>query len=255
MTDLEDRLRAAMAASAEPAPARLLDGIHRRHRRHARRVTVACVTAAAIGVAGTLVTREMLAAPAGTGPAGPAATGPALVPSAVPTSTATAAPGTVLRDCQSNDNGTLSSNWKAQSVQAGPVWFISVRPRNTPSSRQPLTVGRLTASAMVIAVSNGRRAVVTAAPATGGRFHFLANFHRDQRPYTLAEGAPGLTLAGCPATPAGTNIPAAYAAGLTMFWEGYVTDLKGCIPVEVRTSPSSQPIRVTLAAGNGGCGS
>ena len=32
-------------------------------------------------------------------------------------------------------------------------------------------------------------------------------------------------------------------------------DLRGCIPVEVRASPASQPIRVTLAAGNGNCGS
>jgi hypothetical protein len=255
VTDFERRLRAAMAASAEPAPAGLLDGIHRRHRRHVWRVAAACVAAAAIAVTGTLVTRGVLAGPAGTGPAAPGATGPAVIPSAVPTGTATAAPGTVVRDCQSNNNGTLGADWKAQSVHAGPVWFISVRPRNAPASGQHLAVGQLTASAMVIAVSNGRTAVVTAAPATGGRFRFLGNFHSGQQPYTLADGAPGLTLAGCPAVPSGTSIPASYAPGLTMFWEGYVTDLRGCIPLLVRTSPASQPIRITLAAANGGCGS
>ncbi len=52
MTDFERRLRAAMAASAEPAPAGLLDGIHRRHRRHVRRVATACVAVVAFGVAG-----------------------------------------------------------------------------------------------------------------------------------------------------------------------------------------------------------
>ncbi len=77
--------------------------------------------------------------------------------------------------------------------------------------------------------------------------------HERGVPYTLSEGAPGITLAGCPASPVGHHIPASYAPGLTMFWEGYVTDLRGCIPVEVRTSPGSPPIRVTLAAGNGGC--
>ena len=92
---------------------------------------------------------------------------------------------------------------------------------------------------MVIAVSNGRTAVVTAAPATRGRFRFLARFNENRTPYTLAEGAPRLTLAGCPAGPAGTGIPASYAAGLTMFWEGYITDLRGCIPLEVRASPAS----------------
>jgi hypothetical protein len=38
-----------------------------------------------------------------------------------------------------------------------------------------------------------------------------------------------------------------------MFWEGYVTDLRGCIPLEVRTSAASQPIRVTISGA--GCGS
>jgi hypothetical protein len=38
-----------------------------------------------------------------------------------------------------------------------------------------------------------------------------------------------------------------------MFWEGFVTDLQGCVPLEVRASPASQPIRVTVAADGGGC--
>jgi hypothetical protein len=257
VTDLERRLRAAMAASAGPAPAGLLDGIHRRHRRHNRRMVAACAAVVAFGVAGTLITRGVLAGPAGNGPsaAGPGATGPAVIPSAMPSSTATGAPGTVLRDCQSNNGGTLSSDWKAQSVHAGPVWFIGARPPGTGSTGHRLSTGKVRASAMVIAVENGRTAVVRAAPELGGRFRFLASFHGGGQPYTLAEGAPGLTLAGCPAGPAGTKIPEIYAPGLTMFWEGYVTDLRGCIPVEVHARPASQPIRVTLTTGNGGCGS
>ena len=202
MTDLERRLRAAMAASAGPAPAGLLDGIHRRHRRHHRRIVAACAAVLAFGVAGTLITRGALAGPAGTGPAsgGPAATGPAVIPSAVPS--ATGAPGTVLRDCQSNNNGTLGSDWKARSVHAGPVWFIYARPRGTVSPGRRLSTGKVVASAMVIAVENGRTAVVRAAPELGGRFRFLAGFHSGAQPYTLAEGAPGLTLAGLPGRPA-----------------------------------------------------
>jgi len=61
------------------------------------------------------------------------------------------------------------------------------------------------ASGMVIAVENGHTAVVSAAPELGGRFRFLADFNSAGQPYTLAEGAPGLTLAGCAAGPAGTN--------------------------------------------------
>jgi hypothetical protein len=245
MTDLERRLRAAMAASAEPPPAGLLDGIARRHRRHVCRVAAACVAAvAAAGIAAPLVTHGILAG-----------TGSGSISPAVKAGAPSAAPGTVLRDCQSNNNGTLGSDWKAHSVHAGPVWFIYARLMNTPSSSQRLAPGKLIASGMAIAISNGRTAVLSTAPAAGERFRFLANFNNADKPYTLAEGAPGLTLVGCPAGPAGTNIPESYAPGLTMFWEGYVTDLQGCIPVEVRTSPASQPITVALATANGGCGS
>jgi hypothetical protein len=108
---------------------------------------------------------------------------------------------------------------------------------------------------MVIAVRNGRTAVVTPGPALHGRFRFLASFTGGGHPYTLADGAPGLTLAGCPASPGWRRIPEIYGPGLTQFWEGYVTDVRGCIPLEVRSSPTSPPIRVTVAAGNGSCGS
>ena len=248
-----------MAAAAEPAPAGLLDGIHRRHRRHVRRVATACVTVVAVGVAGTAVTRGILAAgPAGRsgggGGSGPVAASPSVSPAAVPSSTATGAPGTVLRDCQSNNFGTLGSDWKARSVHAGPVWFIYARPA-TPSPSHRLTVGKTRPSAMIIAVRDGRTAVVTAAPSLGGRFRFLAGFNNSGTPYTLSEGAPGLTLAGCPASQAGHHIPASDAPGLTMFWEGFVSDLRGCIPLEVRASPGSRPVRVTIAATGGGCAS
>jgi hypothetical protein len=244
MTDFERWLRTAMAAATEPPPAGLLEGIRRRHRRHLRRVGAACLAAVAVvAIAVPLATRGIVS-----GSTTAAATRPA-----APTGTPTAAPGTVLRDCQSNNNGTLGPNWKATSVHAGQVWFIYMRPENAPSS-QRLATGKLTASGMVIAVSNGRTAVVTDAPATKGRFRFLASFNNAGIPYTLAEGALGLTLAGCPAGPAGTDIPASYAPGLTLFWEGYVTDLRGCIPLEVRTSPAQQPIRITLPSPDGGCG-
>jgi hypothetical protein len=252
MTDFEDRLRAAMAASAEPAPAGLLAGIRRRHRRHVRRVTTACVAVVACGVAGTLVTRGVLASPGGGSPAatGPAAPGQAVTSSAA---AASAAPGTVLRDCQSNNSGTLGSDWKARSVHAGPVWFIYTRPAGTGSPGQGMTTGKARVDAMIIAVSNGHTAVVTGGPGLGGRFRFLASVSAGQRA-TLAQGAPGVTLAGCPA-PASrvARLPAIYAPGLTMFWEGFVTDLRGCIPLEVRASPASPPVRVTVAPDGGSC--
>ena len=49
--------------------------------------------------------------------------------------------------------------------------------------------------------------------------------------------------------------PASYAPGLTMFWQGYVTDLRGCVPAGRAALPGGPRSRVTLAASNGGCGS
>jgi hypothetical protein len=269
MTEFEDRLRAAMASVAGPPPAGLLDGIRRRHRRHVRRVTTACVAVVAFGLAGTLVSRGVLASPGGgpPAPAGPAATGQVTGPastvpaSTVPASTvpsasaspATAAPGTVLRDCESANPGTLSPDWKAQSVHAGPVWFIYARPGSIRSPGHPPASGNVRVSAMIIAVSNAHTAVVTGIPGLGGRLRFLANVSAGQRA-SLAQGAAGLTLAGCPAAAPGVaRVPAAYAPGLTMFWEGYVTDLRGCLPLQVRAMPAGPPVRVTVAPAGGSC--
>ena len=264
MSDLERRLRDAMAAAAEAPPAGLIDAIRRRHRRHVRRLAGACVAAvAAVGIAVPLIMHGVTGSPAGRGPAGggPAGGGPvapATSPAVVmptPTSVPTAAPGTVLRDCQNNNNGTLSLDWKAHSIHAGPVWFVFARGSKSFPRGQRLARGLVAAGAFVIAVSNGRTATVTAAPAAASRFRFLAGFTGSSA-YRMRVGEAGLTLVGCPVGPAGADIPASYAPGLTMFWQGYVNNLGSCIPVEVRTPSARQPIRVTLgAAANGTCGS
>jgi hypothetical protein len=242
MTEFERRLRAAMAAAAEPPPAGLLDAIRRRHRRHVRRVGAACVGAVtAVAIAVPLVTHGIVTRPADRGPASH--------PSALPRVPPAGPPGAVRRDCANNNNGTLGRNWKTYSVHAGPVWFIYVRSNGARSLRSGLTVGKPAASAMVIAIRNGRTATVTDAAAAGGRFRFLAGFNGNGKPYTMTEGAPSLTMSGCPASPAGTNIPESYAPGLTMFWQGYVTDLRGCVPLEVRASRAAGPVTVTVPAG------
>jgi hypothetical protein len=261
MSDFERRLRDAMAAAAEAPPAGLIDAIRRRHRRHVRRLGTACVAAvAAVGIAVPLITHGVTGGsagrgPAGGGPAAPATSPAAVMPTATPTSVPTAAPGTVLRDCQNNNNGTLNPDWKAQSIHAGPVWFMFARGSKSFPRGQRLARGLVTAGAFVIAVSNGRTAIVTDAPAAARRFRFLAGFTGSSA-YRTRVGAPGLTLVGCPPGPPGTDIPESYAPGLTMFWQGYVNNLGSCIPLEVRTPSARQPIRVTLgAATNGTCGS
>jgi len=240
MTDFERRLRAAMAAAAGPAPSGLLAGIRRRHRRHVLRLTTAgaamatgvviAIPLAVHGIeAGHGTPRRSAAGTAGSRPLGLPHVGPR----------------TAVRDCQNATGGTLSSDWKKLSVQAGPVWFMLDRP---PTGPRKMRTGTVTTSALAIAVSNGHTAVVTAAPSVAAEFRFLASFNTDNQPYTLAEGSRALKLVGCPAGPIGSHIPAGDAPGLTIWWQGYVTDLRGCVPVEVRVPPATKVIRVTLAA-------
>jgi hypothetical protein len=200
---------------------------------------------AAIAVAIPSAEHALRAGPASGRPTAPA-------PGPAPRPAPSARSGTALRDCGSNNNGTLSSGWRRSSVRAGPVWFVFARGKNVwPASRR-LADGKLTGGAAVIAVRNGTRAVISVAPVARQQFRFLEGFNGQDR-YTLADGWPGLTVAGCPAGPAGTGIPDSYAAGLTMFWEGYVSDLKGCIPLEVRKVPGGKPVRVTLSTGGHAC--
>ena len=261
MSDLERRLRAAMtaAAAAEPPPGGLMDGIRRRHRRYLLRLRAASATvAAAVLVGGSLAAHSALSGPAGPGPAaaGGKSGPPVVIPSASPTGVPAAVPGTVLRDCQNSTGGTVSANWKSQSVHAGPVWFIFGRladshPGSHPGSRRRPD-GKVSASAMAIAVSNGRMAVVTVAPQAAGEFRFLDGFNNSDV-YTLREGEPGLTLVGCPKGRPGRDIPPGYAPGLTMSWQGYITDLTGCVPLQVQALPGGQKTSVTLRLPGGSC--
>ncbi|HEY7145700.1 MAG TPA: hypothetical protein VH637_15775 [Streptosporangiaceae bacterium] len=261
MTDIEHRLRAAMAAAAEPAPPGLLDSVRRRHQQHVLRVRVACIgAAAAVAIAGSVTARAVLAGPGGPAPAGlsPAAgsTATATIPPIppIPRVTGHGLPGTVLENCQTATGGTLGSDWQRRSAHAGPVWFIYAKVAGTYQGGPTRPGGKVTTSAMAIAVADGHRAVVRVAPQAAGQFLFLGDF-KNTGAYSMRDGQPGLTLAGCPRGPAGTHIPARYAPGLTLFWQGYVTDLTGCLPLQVRALPGGHTIPVTLRLGRRGCAS
>jgi hypothetical protein len=249
MTDFEERLRAAMAAAAGPAPTGLLAGIRRRHRRYVMRLTAAfaamgtgLAVAVPLAVHGIEAGRSTPASGA-TAPATRVPDGGGVVPP-VPH----AGPDTALRDCMNSNGGEVSADWKRQSVQAGPVWFMFARPPAGAQAFPRVRTGTVTASALAIAISYGHTAIVTAAPSVAGRFRFLASFNGNNQPYTLREGSRALKLVGCPAVTIAPGIPAGDAPGLTIWWQGYVTNLRGCIPLDVRVSPATKVTRVVIAA-------
>lgn len=231
MDDLEFWLHAKMQAATQDPPRNLLTGVWRRRRAHRRRVSAGGAAAlAAIAIA----VPSVLASTTG---------GPRTGPAARPASPR-AAPGSELLTCGTYSDrgisgGELGAHWKAASIQAGPVWFVYAREGLWRSS-QRLPDGRLRAVAgVVLAVSNGSTVEITTA--RPGRLRFITSQHASGT-YTLRDGVGGITLAGCPSYQVQPGIPEAYAAGLTLFYlpVGYVTDLTGCLPMQIRTPPSWQ---------------
>jgi hypothetical protein len=234
MDDLERWLRSAMRTVRQQPSPNLLGGVWRRRRNHLRRVG-ACSAAAVVAVA-IAVPAVLYSAQRGTGPATGSVPG-------YPTP-AGAAPGSELLTCPAYSDrgitgGELGSHWKSASIAAGPVWFVYADSGSWRSS-QRLPDGRYRdVAGVVLAVRNGSTVEITTPPADRSRFRFLTS-ETPSGTYTLGDGVPGLTLVGCPRQPVAAGLPAGYAAGLTLFYlpVGYVTDLGGCLPLEVATPPS-----------------
>lgn len=272
MNDLERRLRAAMAASAGPPPAGLIEGIRRRHRRHIVRViagfaALVAVLALAVPpaahalrsaehVPGPAVRGQVTASPCPSnlpgffgcsryvGPSAPASPQSCPVFCGPPASPAKAAPGTILRNCQSGNGGNQEiSGYRARSVRVGSVWFVWARtPNRHWAPGQPLGHGQLQAGAGPVAVQAGTTAVVRVTPAARSRFQFLRNFNSTDR-YRMHAGPEGITFAACPAS---------YMGPVTVFWIGYLDSGLSCIPLEVSV-PGRRPVRVGLSSHGGTC--
>jgi hypothetical protein len=231
MDDLERWLRAEMQAATQDPPRNLLTGVWRRRRAHLRRRGGAGAAAlAAIAIAVPSILASTASGPRARPAPGPAALG--------------AAPGSELLQCGTYSDrgisgGVLSPHWQAASIQAGPVWFVYARDGSWRSS-QRLTDGRLRdVGGVILAVRNGGTAEITTAQP--GRFRFITSASAASA-HTLHDGVAGITLVGCPRYQVEPGIPAADAAGLTLFYLplGYVTDLTGCLPMQIRTPPSWQ---------------
>lgn len=236
MDDLERWLRTTMQATTQDPPRNLLTAVWRRRRTHLRRTGAGSAAAlAAIAIAVPSVLASTTSGPRTGSAAGPAAPG--------------AAPGSELLKCGTYSDrgisgGELGAHWKAASIQAGPVWFVYARDGMWRSSHR-LPDGRLhDVAGVILALRNGSTAEITTAQPR--RFRFMTSKNASGI-YTLRDGVAGITLIGCRSYRVPPGTPEAYAAGLTLFYLplGYVTDLTGCLPMQIRTPPSWQ-IRWTV---------
>lgn len=262
MDEFERRLRGALGAVSERPPPGLLAAVRRRHARHVRRVGAGWVAAvAAVAVAVPPVTHVLRAGggSGGAGGAGPAAGGSAPPRAKRPTASISveigSPPGagvqTVVRGCRSANGAQTGASWRAASLLAGPVWFVDAKLPGAWPASLGLPDGKLTAEAGAIAIRPGARAVITAAPGAHGRFRFLPGYGSLDK-FTLHSGAPTLTVAGCPERTGGAA-RVANRNGPTVFWVAYVTDLHGCVPLQVRQRPSGRPVRVNLPLSSRSC--
>jgi hypothetical protein len=246
MDDLERWLRSAMRAVRQEPSSNLLAGIWRRRRNHLRLVG-ACSAAAVVAVA--------IAVPAVVYSARPGATSPV----SGYTTPAGAAPGSALLRCPTYSDrgitgGELDAHWKSASVEAGPVWFVYAGTGAWRSSQRLPDGTYRDVAGVVLAVRNGTTVEITTPSADRSRFRFLTRETRSGS-YRLSDGVPGLTLVSCPSQPVAHGLPEAYAAGLTLFYlpVGYVTNLSGCLPLQIATPPSWRMRWTALLPADGSC--
>ena len=245
MSDLEGRLRAAMMAASEPAPANLLQKIRRRHRRRVRRVSFTCAAvAASIAIAVPPVAHALRAGNPPVGRSGgPAATSP-VTPSVAPAgSSAGVCPASV---------GALASNWRDSSLRAGPVWFAYARSQGyvhlggSPGDRRGS--GQLEVGVMIIEVDYGSRVVLTVDPGARSYFRFLNGFDDSSGSDSISAGLTSLTLVSCPAgTPPGDN------GSVSDFYLGFIIKMGSDALVSVRASSAARPIPLVFTCLRAGC--
>lgn len=234
MDDLERWLRAAMQTAEQHSSPSLLPGIWQRRRAHLRR-TRAWSAAALVAVA--IAVPSALHAVAGE-PAQP--THPHRSAPAAPA----AAPGSELLKCGTYSDrgitgGELDTHWQSASVHVGPVWFVFARSGGWRTSQRPPDGRFLVVAGPIVAVRNGVTVEITTPPAYWSHFRFLTRA-TPSGSYTAHDGVRGLTLVGCKSYKVFPGIPAGYAPGFTLFYLplGYVTDLTGCLPLQIAEPPS-----------------
>ena len=238
MSEIEQRLRAAMHAAVadEQPPANLLQRIRARRRRHRATTTIACVAVAA--AVALVVSPAGSSLRAGHAPGRPLASAPA--PRAVP--------GTVLQSC-SRQIEVPNRPDMSQSFRVGPLVLVGLRQAVGLQSVREFGIGGLE-----VAVRDNAKVWVTVAGPARLYFRFL--FGRSDfvngvnGRYTIKDGESGVTFAGCPADAAFNSPP-----GYTLYG-GYflVSKPPRCVSLNVWTTASDRPVRITFPAGRTVCG-
>jgi hypothetical protein len=164
-----------------------------------------------------------------------------------------AAPGTFLLTCAMANWSQLNPDWRSSSLRVGSLWFVdNSQSGYVRDGGSPNTVGTVAGSvetstdAMIpLEVAAGSTVVMKAAPGTQSYFRFLTGSGAGAAyplPSPLPSGDTGYTFVACPRQHAGPN------GRVTDFLLGFSIDPGRTAPVEIWTSASPRPVRVTFAA-------
>ena len=245
LDEVERRVRAAMSAASERAPAGLIDGIRQRHRAFRARMWLGYAAAAAIALA---ISIAIHVSDVNSPPTQRASTGFATFPSSS-ASPPTVAPGTVLLSCDNANWGKLPSNWRDGGLKVGALTFVYGRlfgyvHDSTATIPQPVPShsGKYRLSSMIVEVAYGATVVIKSTPEARSYFRFVKGFDGSTA-YELPKGDAGFTLASCPrGTRPGPN------GRVTDFYLGYRIQAGSSAVVDVWKSVSAPPTKVTFTS-------
>jgi len=128
------------------------------------------------------------------------------------------------------------------------LWFVGdrlfgyVHGNSSQGARRAIARhGKLRDSVMIVEVTDGSTAVMKAAAVARPYFRFLDGFGSNHG-NPLPGGDVGFTFSSCPRGHRGPNGP------VTDFYLGFSIEAGRMVPVEVRTSSSTRPIRLTFTS-------
>ena len=231
MSDLEQRLRAAMNAAAEPAPSGLMDGIRRRHQRHRRRVTQGSVAvAAAIGLA---VLPMVSPWPAHPGRSGAAASSTPSVRLLGPVVSPT--PPNIRRfTCNDATWTQLDAGWQARALRVGPLWLLA-------------EAGNARLHALTIEVAYGTSAILQVSASSWSYLQLFGPLLAEENK-PLSPGHRVIIFTSCPrGTGDGPN------GQFTDFSVTFSLPAGRSAVVDVMTQGAGQPTQVTFTCTRRGC--
>lgn len=207
------------------------------------------VAAAAVGL--VAVTMALILTRGGSGHHAIASPSRSAVPS-VSGPSPTAAPGTVLVGCAAAVPGQLPPDWRAWSLQAGPLWFVDELQSGYLHSGGPHGLRVIARHGiphlivMVVEVEPGSVVVMKPAASSRPYFRFVNGFHQGGG-NELPTGDSGFTLVSCPPGHPGPN------GQVTYFDLGFWIQTGHAAAVDIWPSASSRPIQVTFTCPSSSC--